>query len=190
MNLRQLERELSGKPVRSLQHMLSRLALIHPWLPAPAVDGVFGEKTLEAVMIFQREQHPPVTGVVDRDTFTAIRALWLEAEQKLSLCRPVRGFPEEGYRAEPGEEALFLILPQTMFQVLSRVFSGLTAGEADGCHRGCWVDNVKWLQRVCGLEESGVLDLTAWNLLCRLYEAVVVWAPVPGSRPPFSGGWG
>lgn len=191
MNIRQLERELSGKPIRSLQHMLSRLSLVYPWLPAPAVDGVFGEETLEAVMVFQREQHPPVTGVVDQDTFDAIGALWLEAEYQLSLCRPVRAFPEEDYQAEPGAEALFLILPQTMFHVLSQVFSGLTVGEADGRHTGSSVDNVRWLQRSCGMEETGILDLAVWNLLCRLYEAVIVWAPRPEPREvSYTGGWG
>ena len=48
------------RPVWGLQYMLSRLAEKHPFLPRLTPDGVFGEKTLEAVMLFQRELLRPV----------------------------------------------------------------------------------------------------------------------------------
>ncbi len=46
--------EMTGQPVRSLQTMLNQLAIHDPKLLRLAVDGVFGERTLEAVMLFQR----------------------------------------------------------------------------------------------------------------------------------------
>ena len=48
------ETEATGQPVRSLQYMLDQLAIHDPKLIRLAVDGVFGERTLEAVMVFQR----------------------------------------------------------------------------------------------------------------------------------------
>ena len=57
--------EKTNVPVRSLQYMLNQLAIHDPKLIRLTVDGIFGERTLEAVMVFQREYHPPVTGVVD-----------------------------------------------------------------------------------------------------------------------------
>lgn len=50
------------RPVWGLQYMLSRLAEKYPFLPKLTPDGVFGERTLEAVMLFQRELLRPVTG--------------------------------------------------------------------------------------------------------------------------------
>ena len=64
------------RPVWGLQYMLSRLAEKHPFLPRLTPDGVFGEKTLEAVMLFQRELLRPVTGVVDRRTWDEISRAW------------------------------------------------------------------------------------------------------------------
>ena len=52
MTLQQLEREMVAQPIRSLQYMLNRLSLRYDFLPALVPDGVFGERTLEAVMLF------------------------------------------------------------------------------------------------------------------------------------------
>ena len=41
------------RPVWGLQYMLSRLAEKYPFLPKLTPDGVFGERTLEAVMRVQ-----------------------------------------------------------------------------------------------------------------------------------------
>ena len=115
-----LERELLAQPVRGLQYMLRRLSEVYEFLPQLATDGIFGERTLEAVMLFQREFHPPVTGVVDRGTWNAIWAMWNRLERQISAARTLRAFPSEGARVEPGDEEEYLILPQTMFQVLAR----------------------------------------------------------------------
>lgn len=186
----QLQRELGDQPIRNLQYMLGRLAQVHAFLPALAADGIFGERTLEAVMIFQREFHPPVTGVVDLETFEAIREAWLQAEKLLGDTRPLRAFPSEGYQALPGADELFLILPQAMFQILGRYFTGILPGPMDGLHTGASVENVRWIQRAGGLEDSGILDLRSWDLLCRLYEMMVVWSPAHAQKTRFTGGWG
>lgn len=190
MTQEQLKQELIGQPVRSLQYMLGRLARVHPVLPALAADGIFGERTLEAVMIFQREFHPPVTGIVDRDTFRAIYNAWTQVEKLLGDSRPLRVFPSEGYRAMIGADEVFLILPQTMFQILGRYFSGILPGPADGLHTGASVSNVQWLQRAGGLKPSGILDMRSWDLLCRLYEVMVVWSPAHAEKMKFTGGRG
>ena len=45
---------LIGQPVRSLQTMLRTISFAYPFLPRLTPDGIFGERTLEAVMLFQR----------------------------------------------------------------------------------------------------------------------------------------
>ena len=104
MNLELAERQFLGQPVHSLQYMLRRLAMEYPFLPELATDGIFGERTLEAVMLFQRELCPPVTGVVDRGTWNAIRDRWYEVERKRGPVRALHAFPGDGYQVEQGEE--------------------------------------------------------------------------------------
>ena len=51
-----LEREMLAKPVSSLQYMLRQLSRTYHSLPQLVVDGVFGERTLEALLEFSREE--------------------------------------------------------------------------------------------------------------------------------------
>ena len=99
----ELERELLAQPVKALQHMLMRLSLVYDVLPTVAESGRFDENTLEAVLRFQKEFAPPVTGVVDRRTWQSILEKWEQAEEKLAGPRPVRAFPGNGKQAQPGE---------------------------------------------------------------------------------------
>ena len=68
-----MQLNLTGSPVRDIQHMLNILSLSHPAIPRLVEDGVFGERTLEAVMVFQRDFALPVTGRVDYETWLALR---------------------------------------------------------------------------------------------------------------------
>ena len=184
-----LERDMLSQPVRSLQYMLRRLSMVYGFLPELVTDGIFGERTLEAVMLFQRELHPPVTGVVDRGTWEAIRTLWDQVEREVSGANALRAFPSEGTRVEPGAEAEYMILPQTMFQVLGRHLNGITEGPVLGIHDRASVDNVHWLQHAAGLKEDGIMDRRTWEMLVRLYEIFVI-RELDRSRRAFLGGWG
>ena len=113
MTLQQLEREMVAQPIRSLQYMLNRLSLRYDFLPALVPDGVFGERTLEAVMLFQRELHPPVTGVVDRETWQAILDEWLDLERELADPRQIRAFPPSA-KVQAGSSHNYLLPVQAM----------------------------------------------------------------------------
>ena len=170
----ELEREMLARPVKALQHMLTRMALVYDFLPTVAESGVFDEVTLESVLRFQRELAPPVTGVVDRRTWQSIVEHWERAEERMGGLRPVRAFPGNGRRAEIGEWKEYMALPQVMFQSLAHYFNGIEAVEPNGLHAGQSADNVRWLQRAAGLEPTGIMDQPAWNALSRLYETFVI----------------
>ena len=169
----QLEEEMLSNPVRSLQYMLRRLSGKYSFLPSLAVDGLFGERTLEAVMLFQRELAPPVTGVVDQRTWNAIRDEWIRLERESAPPRSVRIFPGEGYQVRPGDSGSAMILPQTMFQLLRQRLEGIAQGEADGQHGDASVQNTLWIQNLAQLEETGIMDQQTWDMLSRLYELFI-----------------
>ena len=181
------ERELLSRPVAGLQYMLGQLARADPELTSLAVDGVFGERTLEAVLRFQKKAGLPMTGRADPATWEALRAQWRELEGRAGPTRPVRVFPAEGTRVEAGTVREYLILPQTMFRVLARQFAGIADAPADGVHTAASADNVRWIQRAGGLPPTGTLDQPAWDALSRLYEVFVVRER---ERDGFDGGWG
>lgn len=55
----------SGTKVRQIQQQLARISQAYPAIPTIAADGIFGERTREAVEAFQRIFDLPVSGVVD-----------------------------------------------------------------------------------------------------------------------------
>ena len=170
----ELERELLAQPVRALQYMLSRLGMIYDFLPLVTENGVFDELTLEAVMRFQKEFLPRVTGIVDRQTWEEIQRHWEKAEERLEGPRPVRAFPGNGRQAKPGEWKEYMALPQTMFRSLEHYFNGIVPAQTDGRHGEESTENVRWLQRAAGLPPTGVMDQPTWNVLSRLYETFVI----------------
>lgn len=170
----ELEREILAQPVHSLQYMLRRLSMYYDVLPSVVVDGVFGEDTLEAVMVFQREFAPPVTGVVDYGTWDAIHTRWEDAERDLQEPRALRAFPGNRRRAQEEGSYYFMAVPQTMFQVLSRLINGISPSTASGMHDELSAENVRWLQEKAGLPVTGTLDQRTWDALSRLYEVFVV----------------
>ena len=160
---------------------LGALAGADPELTSLAVDGGFGERTLEAVMLLQREFFPPVTGRVDQGTWDAITALYRQAERRLSAPLPVT--------TGPGDESVHLNSAQSMFRGLSEVLDGVEPGAVNGRHDGPTTRNLQWLQRAGGRPETGRLDPESQHTLEQLYRIFVTHAQSPWlTRPELLGG--
>ena len=73
----------------------------------------------------------------------------------------------------PGGEEEYMVLPQTMFQLLRQRLEGIVEDEANGQHGDASVQNTLWLQNLAQLEETGVMDRATWDMLSRLYELFI-----------------
>lgn len=62
----------AGQKVRQLQEQLNLIGDYYTAIPALTVDGIYGERTAEAVRQFQRINNMPQTGVVDFPTWYRI----------------------------------------------------------------------------------------------------------------------
>lgn len=165
--------ELTIQSIRSLQYMLNQLAIYDPKLIRLTVDGIFGERTLEAVMVFQREYHPPVTGVVDLGTWNAIRTAYQETELRYGFPPPLNVLPCGTYTAIEGQECPPVLIVQAMFVSLSKVMSNLSPCSMSSCNDGETPENIRVIQRLAGLPVTGVLDRSTWSFLVQLYQALV-----------------
>lgn len=170
------ETAMTGQPVRSLQYMLNRLAIQYPQLPRLAVDGVFGERTLEAVMVFQRDFHPPVTGVVNNETWNAIQAEYLHVELLYGAPPPLNVLPDGSYTAPEGHECPALLIVQAMFSSLSKVMTNFEPCDMDSCNSGKTHQNLRIIQQLAALPVTGTLDRVTWSYLVQLYQALVTRA--------------
>lgn len=163
----------SGQPIRSLQYMLNELAIHDSKLVRLAVDGVFGERTLEAVMVFQREYHPPVTGVVDLGTWDAIREAYLQVELFHGTPPPLNVLPNGAFTAAEGQESEPLLIVQAMFVSLTKVMTNFRPCQLNSCNDGETHDNLRIVQQLAGLPVTGVLNRATWAYLVQLYQALV-----------------
>lgn len=66
-----------GDKVRQMQHQLNVIAGAYPQIPKLVEDGIFGEKTRESVMNFQRIFGIPQTGSVDFVTWFKISEIYV-----------------------------------------------------------------------------------------------------------------
>ena len=67
----------SGTKVRQIQQQLARISQAYPAIPTITADGIFGERTREAVEAFQRIFDLPVSGVVDFPTWYKISQIYV-----------------------------------------------------------------------------------------------------------------
>lgn len=165
--------DLRGNPVLSLQYMLRNLATIHDFLPFVPLDGIFGETTLEAVLLFQKEIFPPATGVVNQEVWEAMGEELVKEQENIEKPRVLRAYPEGGDPLIFGEERSEIALFQLMFQLLSQEISEIEEESPSGNFTKILENNVKWIQSVSGIPETGELDAKTWDRLARLYEIYI-----------------
>lgn len=167
------------RPVRSLQAMLRQISYTYPVVPRLVPDGLFGEETLEAVMVFQREFHLPVTGTVNNATWDAIVLAYANSSKNLEKPLPANGFPDRLFTFSPGDHCIYLFMIQAMFNALSYILEEVEPVPVDGIHTGGSVRNTKWIQRKGNIKETGVMGKDEWNLLVRVYEAFLIRSNEP-----------
>jgi hypothetical protein len=72
-----LEVGSEGEDVRIIQEQLNQIAKNYPAIPTLAVDGIYGAKTREAVLEFQKIFKIPQTGTVDYTTWYKISEIYV-----------------------------------------------------------------------------------------------------------------
>ncbi len=73
---RVLQAGFQGEDVATIQEYLDYIATVYPTIPAPAVTGVYGLETVQAVEAFQQEFGLEVNGIVGVTTWDAIASLY------------------------------------------------------------------------------------------------------------------
>lgn len=172
-NFEQTEAMEVGQPIRSLQHMLNQLAIHNPAFLRLAVDGIFGERTLEAVMIFQRDSDLPVTGVVDNATWDAIVAAYVRIDFLYGPPPPLNVLPSGSFTAARGKGGAPVMIVQAMFNALSKVTENFDTCEVNDINDGSTYQNLCTIQQLSGLPVTGTLDRPTWVFLSQLYHALV-----------------
>ncbi len=173
METTQMGTNVNEQAIRWLQFMLNELAIHDSALPRLVVTGVFDEPTLEAVMIFQRDYFPPVTGVVNNATWDAVTAAYEQDQRLHGVPSQLRALPNGAFQTKEGEFSQQIRLAQAMLTAMGSTLSNFNCNDSDGMNTGETLNSLRQLQRLAKLQETGTLDRLTWEYLSRLYHIFV-----------------
>ena len=168
-----------GRPVYNLQVMLRELSYYDRAIPRLVPDGRFGSETQTAVLRFQRGAGLPDTGRVDNATWDAVVLAYTRVQRELRVPMRTNGFPDRLYTVSPGENSVYMLMIQAMFNALLKVLDEVAYSVPDGLHDADSVQNIRWLQRLGSLDETGIMGKVEWDLLARIYEIFLIRAIDP-----------
>lgn len=163
----------SGVPVRTLQYYLSVIAYFNGALPSVAITGIFDSDTVNAVIKFQQFYAIEPTGIVDDETWFAIRDVYRKTVGALPegyQGKYAKLYP--GYFLTKGMNNSSVADLQTYINGISKVISEIPALTVTGYFGDLTENSVREFQRLFGLEQTGAVGPVTWGLIAREYDAL------------------
>ena len=160
-----------GAKVRELQYLLSYAAEFDESIPDIIIDGIYGEKTRDAVAAFQAAWDLPVTGAVDEATsdvlFSVYRGILMALpEEFLDAARSE--YPgealSEGYRGDAASTV------QEFLNFIAEDVESISRLAVDGYYGPKTAESVRAFQRAFGLPVTGVTDAETWAAMAKAYR--------------------
>lgn len=168
------EETFVSQPVRSLQQMLRTLHEADDSHPRVIPDGIYGQKTINAVSAFQRLHGLPITGVADQDTWEAIAAAYEPALTEVDHAQAVEIILNPGQPIRPGEDSPYLYVAQSMLLVLSRTYASVTVPTHSGILDEATAQSIISFQALASLPQTGELDKRTWKHLALHFPLAAV----------------
>ena len=154
-----------GQPIRSLQTMLRTIAQIDPRQITVIPDGVYTNQTTAAVRSFQENNNLPVTGVANQDTWDRIVAAYRPAQIETSPAEPIFITLNPGQTFGPGDRHHHIHLVQAMLSLLAQAYPSFPTVSFTGVFDPETEQAILALQRLAGLNPTGILDKQTWKEL-------------------------
>ena len=162
-----------GTPVRNLQNMLREISLYYNNIPLLIADGIFGERTTNAVRAFQTAYSLPVTGEVDIITFEEIVRVKRLAEEGRAPFKETLIIADPDHIIYPGMNSKHLYVIKAMVKNISSEFDNIGDIEiTDDFYDDNFATIIKQIQRLSYLEPTGIIDKKTFNIISYLYEVV------------------
>lgn len=146
------------------------LRVIQGSAAGPKISGTYDEATTQAVKRFQQQNHLPVTGQTDIQTWDMIVQQANAIRSRTAQPLAVRIFPNAAQVVLPGDRGRFLYILQGMFNGLLAQFPTCLPLVYTGIYDAATEHAVSILQRSAGLPVNGRLDASTWNAFAHLYS--------------------
>lgn len=157
--------------IRNLQRYLRRLSYEESTIRPVPVDGIFEERTEEALSEFQRLFGLPVTGRADRESFDALFREY-ERLRRTDRRASIDFFPAtpEGYESRLGERSAFVSLLQFLLGELTLIYDAYEPPAPTGVLDEATEEAIRRFQGIHSLPRTGRVDRQTWNRLSEEYK--------------------
>ncbi len=164
--------EANRQVIMNLQRYLRRLAEEENNIAAPPMDGIFDDRTEEALLEFQRMTALEPTGRADRETWDALFAEYQRLSNEQDRSVPIDFFPTspDPYVTVSGERFAFITLLQFMLGELTLVYDTFDPPEQTGIYDEQTAEAVAEFQRIQRIPVTGLVDRHTWNRLSEEYK--------------------
>ncbi len=174
-----------GLGVSNLQYFLAYLSDFYSTIPPLEIDSVFGNQTREAVLAAQRTFGLTADGIVGEQTWNAI----YDAYRGIVDTIPreyIEGqvLPYPGTPLRVGSDNDNVLLLQQYLNVIADVYPEVNPVSLTG-YFGTQTENaVIAVQRLSGIDPSGVVAAPTWDAVTSLYSDIVIGSRMTHGQYP------
>ncbi len=189
-----LRRGSQGDDVFLIQQQLNAISVNYPNIqPIFPLDGVFGERTENAVRVFQRQFNLTVDGVIGKSTWYKINYIYL-AVRKLAELNSIGRIENErsgewpGVNLRYGDRNVFVQQLQYYLSIISAYNNSISSiSNIDSFFGNQTSQAVLSFQRTYGLNADGVVGQTTWNKIYEVFSSIINVTNPNDSIPVYPG---
>ena len=159
--------------VSIVQYMLNVIAENNPAIPGVTRDGIFGERTREAVVAFQKEYGLPANGEINEDTWNAMFRVY----RGIVLALP-EYYSENGIAPYPGIVLTLGVrgngvrLLQTYLNELAAVYPEIPQVNVTDVYSADTQAAVRAFQELFGYDVTGNVNALVWDAIASAAEDI------------------
>ena len=171
-----------GNDVQTIQIQLNRIAQNFPAIPKIAdADGIYDERTANAVRVFQSVFELEPTGSVNEATWYRLSYIYVSVKQLAELQSEglqydelTRSYPEILRQGDYGTAVRAF---QYYLAVVGAYYQSVIPLQITGQYDAETTDSVRSFQQTYGLPQTGIADKRTWNELYRAYAGILASEP-------------
>lgn len=171
--------------VSILQHRLRVIGAYYDTIPTVSVDGIFGERTRDAVIAFQNRFGLSPDGIVGRQTWEEIYRVYRGIlNSNVELAGGELPLPWGGVILQYGNSGETVRALQEYLNAVAQVLPNIPTVEVDGYFGDDTRNAVRLFQSELDLPIDGIVGERTWNNLTSIYSDIQSGlTPRPGQFP-------
>ncbi len=154
----------------SVQNDLRILHRVDSTIPLVNPDGIYDDTTKQAVRAFQQKYGLPVTGEVDLETFERLQLAADVIREANAAPKPVTVFEKGELPLSQGHYSGEVYLLQALINALALRYQNLSMVDVTGEYDKKTAEQIRNLQQILGLQQTGVLDKALWDQIAMIWK--------------------